>query len=115
MERIEEIITLKKINIKENSWLAKLGAKCIGVDNVALTIGNTIHLYNATKQQLLENKVWLCHEIIHVKQYEKLGILKFCILYLIECIKKGYRNNKFEIEARQNENKLELLNGYFFV
>ncbi|MFY7964519.1 MAG: eCIS core domain-containing protein [Chitinophagaceae bacterium] len=103
---------MKKIRIKENSWLAWLGAKCIRVNRVALTFGNTIHLHNATKQQLLENKVWLCHEIVHVKQYEKLGVLRFVIFYLWECIKKGYYNNKFEIEARENENKLDLLLDY---
>lgn len=103
---------MKKIFVKENSWIARLGAKCIGVNNVALTIGNTIHLHNATKQQLIENKVWLCHEIIHVKQYEKLGTIKFLFLYLLECIRKGYYNNKFEREARENEEKLYLLNEY---
>ena len=104
----------KKVKIVENSWIAKCGAKYLKVNNVALTIGNTIFLHNATKQDLLSNKTWLAHELVHVQQYEKLGVIKFLFFYLYECAVKGYYNNKFEVEARANENDISILQQYFF-
>ncbi len=103
---------LKKVVIKESSFIAKMGAKFIKVDNVALTIGNTIYLHNATKKDLVSNKTWLSHELVHVKQYEKLGKMKFLFLYLIECLRKGYYNCKFEVEAREKENNFEILEEF---
>jgi aspartokinase len=102
----------KKISIKENSWLAKCGAKVLKVNNVALTIGSTIYLHNASKEELILNKTWLSHELVHVKQYEQLGVIRFLILYLIECVLKGYYNNKYEIEARAKENEFNILTEF---
>jgi hypothetical protein len=45
-----------------------------------------------------------------MKKHIKINLLnmwvKFVFLYLIECIKHGYENNKFEIEARQEADKV---------
>lgn len=90
--------------IKENSWVAKIAAKKLHVSNVAIVIGKTIHLHNATGQQLLQNKRWLQHELCHVKQFKQYGFLSFIVKYLWESFNKGYFNNKFEIEAREAEN-----------
>ncbi len=38
------------------------------------------------------------HELVHVKQYERAPLIH-PILYYIELFRKGYRNNKYEIEA----------------
>jgi hypothetical protein len=38
------------------------------------------------------------HELIHVEQYQRMPLV-FPILYHIELIRKGYRNNKYEDEA----------------
>ena len=38
------------------------------------------------------------HELIHVQQYDQEPLI-YPILYSIELIRKGYRNNKYEIEA----------------
>lgn len=103
---------MQHVYIKEKSWIAKIGAKLLGVNNVALTIGHTIYLYNATKIELLLNKTWLCHELVHVKQYQQLGVAKFLFLYIKEWIAKGYLNNKFEVEARAKETNLNLLNDF---
>jgi len=104
----------KKIKIVENSWLAKCGAKSLKTTNVALTIGNTIYLHNATKQDLINNKTWLAHELVHVKQYEQLGVARFLFLYLYECLVNGYYNNKFEIEARAKEKDVSIIEHYRF-
>ena len=103
---------MKEVFIIENSFIAKLGAKKLGVEVVALTIGNKIYLHNATKSDLINSPIWLSHELVHVQQYEQLGIPIFLIQYLYEWIIKGYYNNKFEVEAREKEKDLSILNQY---
>ena len=40
------------------------------------------------------------HELVHVKQVQRLGWFKFYFLYLWYSIRYGYENNPFEVEAR---------------
>lgn len=53
-----------------------------------------------------EQEVILNHERIHVQQCLELLIIPFYIWYLIESMFKGYRNNRFEIEAYAHEKDL---------
>jgi hypothetical protein len=91
--------------IKENSWLAKIAAKKLRASNVAMVLGKTIHLHNTTKQNFLNDKRWLKHELCHVQQFKQHGYFMFVIKYLYESIRVGYYNNKFEVEAREAEDK----------
>jgi len=91
------------LNIKENSWIAKLAAKKLQSENAAIVIGSTIHLYHVSRQQFLQNEKWVKHEICHLQQFKKHGRLIFIIKYLWESIHHGYYNNKYEIEARKAE------------
>jgi len=92
------------LSIKENSWLARLAAKKLHAANIAIVIGQNIHLYNVTKQEFLKNERWLKHELCHIKQFQQYGFITFIARYLWESINKGYFNNKFEVEARRAEN-----------
>lgn len=92
------------IKIKENSWLAKLAAKKLKADSAAIVIGKTIHLHNTSRQSFLQNKRWVKHEMCHIQQFQQYGFFNFIAKYLWESFKKGYRNNKFEVEARKAEN-----------
>jgi hypothetical protein len=94
------------LTIKENSWIAKLAAKKLQSKNVAIVVGSTIHLYNVTKQQFLQDKKWVKHEMCHLQQFKKYGGFIFIIKYLLESIRKGYYNNKYEVEARKAEDTL---------
>lgn len=94
---------MNDVRIRENSWLARIAALKLGVDSVALTLGNTIHLYRASREELIENNRWLKHELAHVEQFRKYGFLKFIAMYLVETIRNGYRQNKYEIQAREAE------------
>ncbi|MFT3703692.1 MAG: DUF4157 domain-containing protein [Agriterribacter sp.] len=94
---------VKDIRIKENSWKAHLAAKCLRVDNVAFTLGKTIHLHNATRNEFLKDERWVKHELKHVEQFRKYGYISFILKYIIETIRKGYYNNKYEVEARMAE------------
>ena len=91
------------LNIRENSWIAKLAAKKLQSKNVAIVIGSTIHLYNVTRQQFLQDEKWVKHEICHLQQFKKHGKFIFIIKYLWESMRHGYYNNKYEIEARKAE------------
>ncbi|MBL7702308.1 MAG: DUF4157 domain-containing protein [Ferruginibacter sp.] len=90
--------------IKENSWLAKIAAKKLGTDNVAMVLGKTIHLYGASKTEFLADEKWLKHELCHIKQFREHGYFMFIVKYVWESIRKGYYNNRFEVEAREAEN-----------
>ena len=92
-------------NIRPNSWIAKLAARKLRSNNVAIVIGKTIHLYNVSKEDFLKDDKWVKHEMCHVKQFKKYGFYTFVIKYLFENIKHGYDNNKYEVEARNSENE----------
>ena len=91
------------VNIKENSWLAKIAAKKLRAGSVAMVLGSTIHLYNTSKEDFLQNTKWVKHEMCHVQQFKQHGFAGFIIKYVWESIKKGYYQNKFEAEARLAE------------
>ena len=91
------------LRIKENSWIAKLAAKKLKSKNVAIVIGSTIHLYNVSRQQFLQNEKWVKHEVCHLQQFKKHGNFIFVLKYLWESFKNGYQNNKYEIEAQNAE------------
>lgn len=90
--------------IKENSWIAKLAAKKLRSDNVAIVIGKTIHLHNVSKEDFLKDEKWVKHEMCHIHQFKQYGFLTFIFKYIWESMKNGYYNNKYEVEAREGEN-----------
>jgi hypothetical protein len=89
--------------IKENSFVARIAAWKMNSKRVAIVFGNTIHLHNTSKEEFLSNKRWVNHELEHVRQYREYGFLRFIVRYLIESVKKGYHNNRFEVAAREAE------------
>lgn len=91
--------------IKENSFIAKISALKLNTTRVAIVIGNTIHLHNTSKADFLKDGKWLKHELCHVRQFRQHGTFTFLFKYLWESIKHGYYNNKYEIEAREAEEK----------
>jgi len=92
-----------ELNIKENSWIAKLAARKLQSGQVAIVIGNTIHLNNTTREDFLQNEKWVKHEVCHLQQFKKHGKFIFIIKYLWESLFHGYYNNKYEAEARKAE------------
>jgi hypothetical protein len=90
--------------IKENSWIAKIAAAKLRSENMAIVVGKTIHLHGVSKSDFLKNEKWVRHEMCHIEQFRKYGFLNFIFNYLLESIRSGYHNNKFEAEAREAEN-----------
>ncbi len=91
--------------IRENSWLARVAAWKLKSGNMAIVIGSTVYLYNVTSKDFLQNEKWLKHELCHVRQFKENGLVCFILKYLWESIRKGYYNNKYEIEARNAESE----------
>jgi hypothetical protein len=94
-----------QVKIKQDSILAKMAAFNLKANNMAIVFGNTIHLHGVSKQEFLSNDRWVKHELKHVAQFQHYGFINFLLRYVWESIKKGYRNNKFELEARAAENE----------
>ncbi len=92
-----------KFLLKENSMLASIAAKKLKTSRVALVLGQTIHLHNTTKEEFLKDGEWVRHELVHIEQYKRYGIIKFLALYIWYSTKYGYYNNPLEVEARQKE------------
>jgi len=100
--------------IRENSFWARLAAKKMKSDQMAMVFGRTIHLYNTDHREFLSNPRWLRHELAHIRQYSELGFIGFLWRYSIESIKKGYYQNRFEVEARAAEYDHQLEETYTF-
>jgi hypothetical protein len=92
------------VRLIENSWLAKIAAAKLRSNSAAIVLGNTIHIYNTTQKEFLQNQRWLKHELCHVRQFKQYGFILFIIQYLWQSLKRGYYNNPFEVEARTAEN-----------
>jgi hypothetical protein len=88
---------------KENSPLAALAAWRLGVPSVALTLGRTIHLHGTSATEICGQLPWLRHELKHVEQYHRLGMLRFLSAYAWASLRRGYAGNRFEVEARAAE------------
>ena len=104
-----------KIKIKENSLLAKLAAKNMQSTKMAMAFGNTIRLHNTSKEEFLKNTTWVRHEIAHIFQSKKRGVIIFLLSYLLESLNVGYQSNKYEIEAIQMEKNERILDDIEFV
>ena len=89
--------------IREKSLFARIAAKKMRSHSVAMVLGKTIHLHNISEKDFLSNERLLKHELCHVRQYQQHGFIGFLIKYLLESLRKGYYNNKFEVEARHAE------------
>lgn len=98
-----------QISIKENSWLARLAAAKLRSPQVAMVLGSTIHLYGTRSVDFLKDQAWVCHELKHVQQFRQFGFTGFLLRYLLESVRKGYHNNRFECEARKAEQDRSLL------
>jgi hypothetical protein len=77
-----------------------MAARYMGSKQMAMVIGKTIHLHGTTREKFLSDSRWVRHELCHVLQYRELGLLTFLWKYLWECMRVGYYNNRYEIEAR---------------
>ncbi len=103
------------VYFKQDSIIARLAANVLSTDNCAIVFRRTIHLYNISKSEIIQNKQLLCHELTHVMQWKKYGIVIFPILYLWYSLKYGYYQNPFEAEARAGEEDFSILDKIILI
>lgn len=109
------ILLKMKVWIKEGTLFARMAARKLKCDTVAAVLGNTIHLWNISREEFLKRTPWVAHEIEHVRQFQRYGFFRFCALYLWESVRRGYHNNRFEVEARVVEAGTADLSGIEFL
>jgi hypothetical protein len=66
----------------------------------AITLWQTTY-YTCSEAEVKKSPEWVRHERCHKQQWEKYG-WRFPFMYLWE-LRKGYKGNRFEVEARQKQ------------
>lgn len=82
------------VRVFEHSWLARLHGRA-----VATTRRDRIYLRGSARD-FFGNSTLLLHEYCHVVLQWQPGRLTVRG-YLLECLRRGYWNNRFELEARE--------------
>lgn len=89
--------------VRERSWLAWIAARKLRARRVAMVLGGTVHLWGASREAFLSDARWVAHERAHLAQFRRHGAVRFVLMYLWESARRGYRDNRFEVEARAAE------------
>lgn len=99
MDHAEKIV----FRVREKAFIARVAAFVLQGEQVAIVVGATIYLHGTKEAELLNSTAWLRHELKHVQQYQQKGTFSFLLKYFWESLRKGYWNNRYEIEARAAE------------
>ena len=83
-----------KVTHKYNHWFLRYVFRWAR----AMTLGNTI-IYKYPRNQISDQTH--AHEMVHVEQIRREGLLKFYIKYLWYNLRYGYKKNPYEVEARR--------------
>lgn len=67
----------------------------------AMAFGNRIFVREGEKI----TKSLIAHELVHVEQYEKMGMFMFLVTWAYEYLKKGYDNISLEKEAYDKQHE----------
>lgn len=90
-----------------NSPLARVARLVLGnASQVAMVLGQTVHLSGATREEFLADPEWVAHEEVHLRQFREYGFVNFLFQYLVESARVGYYRNKFEVEARDEARRV---------
>ena len=92
---LEELLgeRIAHVRVIEHSWFTRLHARA-----VATTRRNRIYL-RGSADEFFANPWLMLHEYCHVIRQWEPGRLTVAG-YLAECLRRGYWNNRFEVEAR---------------
>lgn len=86
---------LRAVHWRRGGLPPRLGGWCLGRHRVAaITFWNVVFLAPDTR----ESAELLLHELAHVHQFA--GSLAFPLRYLWESARRGYYQNRFEVDAR---------------
>ena len=88
--------------------VAALQSGFFAPDTQGMTLGEGVFIARTAWRAL----DLVAHELVHVAQYERLGIEKFLQRYLRECLTVGYWNAPLEIEAREESTRVLNLRNF---
>lgn len=88
------------VRVVRGRWLPALGGRLSGMGRAAaaVTLGNVVVVHPETR---LTPRL-LRHELAHTRQWAERPVL-FPLLYIARHVQYGYRDNPYEVEARQAE------------
>ena len=84
---------------REGALIPRIGGVLgkMGGPAAAVTLGRTIVVHPGVR---LSRRL-LVHELAHVRQWEEDRL--FPVRYTLESLRRGYRDNRYEVEAREAE------------
>lgn len=89
------------VTVRRNRWIPAIGGVTGGMQGhaAAVTLGGTIlvHPDAGIDEGLLE------HELVHVRQWREDRL--FAARYVAEWVRRGYRKNRYEVEAYEHERR----------
>lgn len=86
---------LREARFRAGGVLPRVGGWPLGLRSVAaVTIWRTVFLARGVAL----HPELLLHEVRHVHQFEASRAFPFA--YIWECVRRGYRNNRYEVDAR---------------
>jgi hypothetical protein len=85
---------VERVVVVEHSWFARLHYRMN-----ATTRRRRIYLVGSA-ESFFSNPVLMLHEYCHVLRQWETGRLT-TLRYIVECFRRGYWDNRFEIEARE--------------
>ena len=97
------------VYIREKSWIASIAARNLGAATCALVICHTVYLHGMSRDEFINNPALLRHEVEHIRQWQREGILPFLTKYLWYSFRVVYYNNPFEVAARASESDIDFL------
>ena len=86
-----------KINIKEDAILAKWGARLNKKPKLAFVLFNSIYFSRPINAQHPKDMGWLIHEMVHVSQYNSVGIA-YIFKALRAQLNGGYQYDKTDLK-----------------
>lgn len=88
-----------QVVLRRSRWIPWLGGLLSGMKGpaAAVTLGHTIIL----KPEVRLTPALLAHELAHIRQWEQDRL--FPVRYSLAHLRFGYRDNPYEIEAREME------------
>ena len=91
------------IRVRRSRWLTRVAGTLVGTGRpvAAVTLGRTIVMAPGVR---LTARL-LRHELTHVRQWERSPL--FPVRYVLEHLRRGYLDNRYEIEARAAEAAVE--------
>lgn len=94
------------VTLRRGGFVLAIGSMFMGKDKDgkrlhadAVTLGNTILVRDGHKPSAR----LICHELVHVRQWRN---PLFPLSYVVKSIRHGYRNNPYEVAAREEADRL---------